>query len=203
MSGAEWGITADEGRAIIAQAAGDVLVRDTNTAKRSVHPARLLEVTNSRGRIHVRGTSGEWFALNLFKPAAGKARDIVAAMRAKKSQHPPIVPQRDRVTESTEITETTMPPEHAPRPQLKPVTVAATPIVPKAFEPGSFTLAASRIESAIREVDARRADLAAADRDLDAAKDLVRTAADALAAAEDAAKKLATDFNALVARATS
>lgn len=51
-------------------------------------------------------------------------------------------------------------------------------------------------------MEARRADVAAADRDLAAARDLVESAQTALDAAEAQAKKLANDFNALVKKIT-
>lgn len=198
MSGAEWGISAFEALAIMERADGEVLVRDSNTCRRPVHPGRLIEVTRSRGKIHGKGGAGVWYSLDAMKPAAGKSRDLVVAMREKKKEI------KSGAGESTEGKEKTMPPEIAPRPKQEThVQVAAVPIATKVFEPGSFTLAASRIEGAIREVDARRADLASADRDLEAAKELVRTAFEALQDAENVAKKLANEFNALVAKATA
>lgn len=222
MSGAEWGITADEARAIVAEAAGEVLVRGGHGRGRLVHPGRLLAVTNTRAQIHTRGGSGAWFSLEAIKPAAGKSRSVVDSMRAKREPKNRTIPdnvlagihraiaaqEATENTESTETTETPMPPDYAPRPQpsaksfpvMAPAATAAKPA--ETLPSGSLLAAASRIESAIKAVDAKRADVEEADRNLADAKELVRIAVKALEEAEASAKKLATEFNELVAKAT-
>lgn len=203
MSGAEWGITADEGHAIIAQARGEVLVRDANTGGRAVHEAKLLAVTNSRGMIRRRGGQGVWYDLGVIKPCAGEARDVVTAMRGTPKKAPTLQTTLETIgtmmnpPEATETkkhtTETTMPPDFAPRP---------APKATNTLQPGSLTIAASHIETACKEVEAKRADVVRAEADLKAARDLLDGATEALAKAEQNALKLAQDFNAMVSKLT-
>ena len=221
MSGAEWGITADEAREIVAKAAGEVLVRGGEGRGRLVHPGRLLAITNSRAQIHTRGGNGAWYPLDAIKPAAGKSRSVVDAMRAKREPRNRTIPddvlaginkavndpEATESTESTEITETpSMPPDFAPRPPEKgfPIMAAgiATTKPAESVAPGALTIAASRIESAIREVDAKRADVNEADRNLADAKELCRIAVAALETSETALKKIANEFSDMVARAS-
>ncbi len=93
--------------------------------------------------------------------------------------------------------EPVMPPEHAPRPIPK-----ATPTPVQPMQSGSLTIAASRIETACKDIEAKRADVVRAEADLRAAEELVSGARNALAAAEKNAQGLAEEFNLMVAQIT-
>lgn len=190
MASLNWGITPDEGRAIIAHASGAVVLRDT-TGGKPAHRSRLVDVSNRQGKIHIKGANGIWYPLGSIKPENGKAREIVEAMRAKPEHHEHTYthPQRK---------ETTMPPEHAPRPMMKPVTIQAPTDGAPASVPGSITIAASKIETALRIVDDKRRDVKAAKAEFDAAKAMFDEATKAVDAAESEARRLAVELNKLI-----
>lgn len=191
MGNAEWGITADEGRAIIASAGGEVMVRDTNSHHRAVRSGKLLEVTNRTGKVHGGGKGGEWYSLDQFKPSGPKAREVVAAIRAKRDAKPAA-----KETKPEKET-TTMPPDFAPRPQAKtvPVPVAVGPSAPV---PGAITIAASKIETALRTAEEKRKDVRAAQVEYDAAKAMLDDAVAAVETAEAEARRLAVELNKLI-----
>lgn len=189
MGNAEWGITADEGRAIIASAGGEVMVRDTNRHHRAVRSGKLLEVTNRTGKVHGGGKGGEWYSLDQFKPSGPKAREVVAAIRAKREVKPAA-----KETKPEKET-TTMPPDFAPRPQAKTVPV---PVGPSAPVPGAITIAASKIETALRTAEEKRKDVRAAQVEYDAAKAMLDDAVAAVETAEAEARRLAVELNKLI-----
>lgn len=117
MSGAEWGITADEARAIMAEADGAVLVRGGWGRGPLVHPGRLIEITSRSAQIHAKGKGGVWYDLDSVKPAAGKSRNLVDALRAKRARaKEQAIEQIDRIMNQQE---TPMPQEN-PMPPITP-----------------------------------------------------------------------------------
>lgn len=192
MGNAEWGLSADEGRAIIADAGGEVMVRDTNSHHRAVRSGKLLEVTNRTGKVHGGGKGGEWYSLDQFKPSGPKAREVVAAMRAKREAKPAAKetkPEKETMT---------MPPDFAPRPQAKTVPVPVPAQAPSAPVPGAITIAASKIETALRTAEEKRKDVRAAQVEYDAAKSMLDDAVAAVETAEAEARRLAVELNKLI-----
>lgn len=206
MKGSEWGMTADEVRAVIADAGGLVLGRFDHGSGRNINQVRLVGSTNKQAMYKVAGETRAIF-LDDIKPAAGKARKLVEDMRAKRdnqtTKQPAIVSPPKAIHQPVtdpQPQEATVPPDFAPRPQPKATSVPATSTA--TLSPGTITMAASKIETALREVESRKTDVAAAERDMRAAEDLLSSARSALAKAEGDARKLAADFNALVSGVT-
>jgi hypothetical protein len=208
MKCSEWGMTADEVRAVIADAGGIVLAKFHKGSGRNLNQVKLVGTTNRNALFKVAGEV-RTISLDDVKPSAGKSRSIVEAMRAKRDnptpKPPAIVSPPKAIPQPVPVPvpqpqEAIMPPDFAPRPQTKatsvPVPSTAT------LSPGTITMAASKIETALREVESRKSDVAAAERDMRAAEDLLSSARSALAKAEGDARKLAADFNALVSGVT-
>lgn len=143
-------------------------------------PGRILR--HSHGQVCLRNAGREiWIPYGKLRPQIvdRAAVEVFQASKPKPTKEP------------------VMPPEHAPRPIPK-----ATPTPVQAMQSGSLTIAASRIETACKEIESRRADVIRAEADLRAAEDLVSGARNALATAEKTAQGLAEEFNRMVAQIT-